>query len=177
MIISQAQSAFVAEWQIEDNILIAHEVFHFLELRKAKKSFEMGIKLDMNKAYDRVVMLKTTKSYLTSSLPMTLCFSSWLLNSIARTWCGCCMHTALLLDSPSISNPTFILVKMCWLFLNITSKIPLGWMQLHILASTSAFLPYREEPKRKLLLTSMRESRRRLGAGSIICYLKWAGRS
>ncbi|ONI21875.1 hypothetical protein PRUPE_2G095500 [Prunus persica] len=54
MIISQAQSAFVAERQIHDNILIAYEVFHFLKLRKAKKSFEMGIKLDMNKAYDRV---------------------------------------------------------------------------------------------------------------------------
>lgn len=40
--------------QIQDNIIIAHEVFHFLKLRKAKKNFELGIKLDMNKAYDRV---------------------------------------------------------------------------------------------------------------------------
>lgn len=53
-IISQAQSAFVSERLIQDNILIAHEVFHFLKLRKSTKTFEMGVKLDMNKAYDRV---------------------------------------------------------------------------------------------------------------------------
>ncbi|CAN6700215.1 unnamed protein product [Malus baccata var. baccata] len=40
--------------QIQDNIGIAHEVFHFLKTRKAKRRFEVGIKLDMHKAYDRV---------------------------------------------------------------------------------------------------------------------------
>ncbi|KAM1778364.1 hypothetical protein ACFX12_039868 [Malus domestica] len=48
------QSAFVSGRQIQDNIGIAHEMFHFLKLRKAKYKFEMGIKLDMHKAYDRV---------------------------------------------------------------------------------------------------------------------------
>ncbi|KAM1235979.1 hypothetical protein ACFX2J_005375 [Malus domestica] len=37
-----------------DNIGIAHELFHFLKLRKTKSKFELGIKLDMHKAYDRV---------------------------------------------------------------------------------------------------------------------------
>ncbi|CAN6587433.1 unnamed protein product [Malus baccata var. baccata] len=53
-IISPMQNAFVAGRQIQDNIGIAHEVFHFLKTRKAKRRFEVGIKLDMQKAYDRV---------------------------------------------------------------------------------------------------------------------------
>ncbi|KAM2888888.1 hypothetical protein FF1_012550 [Malus domestica] len=40
--------------QIQGNIRIAHELFHFLKLRKAKCKFKLGIKLDMHKAYDRV---------------------------------------------------------------------------------------------------------------------------
>lgn len=53
-LISPMQSAFVAGRQIQDNIGIAHEMFHFLKLRKAKSKFEMGIKLDIHKEYDRV---------------------------------------------------------------------------------------------------------------------------
>lgn len=53
-IISPSQNAFVAGRLIHDNIGIAHEIFHFLKRRKAKNKFEMGIKLDMHKAYDRV---------------------------------------------------------------------------------------------------------------------------
>ncbi|KAM2951563.1 hypothetical protein COP2_001044 [Malus domestica] len=53
-IISPSQNAFVAGRQIQDNIGIAHEMFHFLKGRTAKRKFEMGIKLDMQKAYDRV---------------------------------------------------------------------------------------------------------------------------
>ncbi|CAL2248627.1 unnamed protein product [Prunus armeniaca] len=53
-IISPTQNAFVLDRQIQDNILVAHEVFHALKLKKSKKKFEMGVKFDMNKAYDRV---------------------------------------------------------------------------------------------------------------------------
>ncbi|CAN6568827.1 unnamed protein product [Malus baccata var. baccata] len=53
-IISPTQNAFVVGRQIQDNIGIAHELFHFLKMRKAKCKFELGIKLDMHKAYDRV---------------------------------------------------------------------------------------------------------------------------
>lgn len=48
------QNPFVAGRQIQDNIGIAHELFHFLKLRKTKSKFKLGIKLDMHKAYDRV---------------------------------------------------------------------------------------------------------------------------
>ncbi|KAM1080494.1 hypothetical protein ACFX2B_014935 [Malus domestica] len=53
-LISPMQNAFVAGRQIHDNIVIAHEVLHFLKLRKTKHKYEIGIKLEMNKAYDRV---------------------------------------------------------------------------------------------------------------------------
>ncbi|CAN6570663.1 unnamed protein product [Malus baccata var. baccata] len=54
MLISTTQNAFVEGRQIQDNIGIAHELFHFLKNRKTKCNFELGIKLDMHKAYDRV---------------------------------------------------------------------------------------------------------------------------
>ncbi|KAB2601289.1 hypothetical protein D8674_002294 [Pyrus ussuriensis x Pyrus communis] len=53
-IISPSQNAFVAGRQIQDCIGIAHEIFHYLKGRKARNRLEMGIKLDMQKAYDRV---------------------------------------------------------------------------------------------------------------------------
>ena len=51
---SPSQNAFVAGRSIQDNIGIAHELFHFLKTRKARHKFELGVKLDMHKAYDRV---------------------------------------------------------------------------------------------------------------------------
>ncbi|KAM1498581.1 hypothetical protein ACFX10_021399 [Malus domestica] len=54
VLISTTQNAFVEGRQIQDNIGIAHELFHFLKYRKTKCNFELGIKLDMHKAYDRV---------------------------------------------------------------------------------------------------------------------------
>ncbi|CAN6566565.1 unnamed protein product [Malus baccata var. baccata] len=53
-IISLNQNAFIKGRQIQENIILAHEIFHFLKMRRTKTKFEMGIKLDMNKAYDRV---------------------------------------------------------------------------------------------------------------------------
>ncbi|KAM2788853.1 hypothetical protein COP1_009437 [Malus domestica] len=53
-IISPSQNAFVAGRHIQDNIGIVHEMFHFLKGRTAKQKFELGIKLDMHKGYDRV---------------------------------------------------------------------------------------------------------------------------
>lgn len=39
--------------QIQDNIGIAHELFHFPKTRKAECKFEFEIKLEIHKAYDR----------------------------------------------------------------------------------------------------------------------------
>lgn len=53
-IISLFQGAFVPGRQIQDNILVAHEAFHYLKLRKNGELHKLALKLDMSKAYDRV---------------------------------------------------------------------------------------------------------------------------
>ncbi|XP_070662242.1 uncharacterized protein [Malus domestica] len=59
--------------QMQDNILIAHEIFHFMKLRRTKRKFELGIKLDMNKAYDQANqqncrnIVQILKAYCTAS--------------------------------------------------------------------------------------------------------------
>ncbi|KAL6219013.1 hypothetical protein ACLB2K_012220 [Fragaria x ananassa] len=53
-LISENQSAFVEGRQIQDNTVIAHECFHHLKLLRSKGDEELALKLDMNKAYDRV---------------------------------------------------------------------------------------------------------------------------
>ncbi|KAH1097708.1 hypothetical protein J1N35_014629 [Gossypium stocksii] len=51
---SQNQSAFVPGHMIHDNILIAHELMHYLQSSKNNPNKGFAIKLDMSKAYDYV---------------------------------------------------------------------------------------------------------------------------
>ena len=53
-IIAENQSAFVPGRAISDNVLITHEVLHFLKTSKAEKRISMAVKTDMSKAYDRL---------------------------------------------------------------------------------------------------------------------------
>lgn len=53
-LISPNQSVFVPGHLIQDNTLVAHEAFHSLRLNKCGPTGHMAIKLDFNKAYDRV---------------------------------------------------------------------------------------------------------------------------
>lgn len=53
-VISLNQSAFVPGRLIQGNILVAHEAFHALKLKKKGLDGFMALKLDFNKAYDRV---------------------------------------------------------------------------------------------------------------------------
>jgi len=52
-LIHPLQGAFVADRAIQDNILIAHEIFHSFKSRKGLEGW-MTLKLDMEKAYDRI---------------------------------------------------------------------------------------------------------------------------
>lgn len=53
-LISPSQSAFVPGREISDNVLITHEVLHYLRQSVAKKRVSMAVKTDMSKAYDRI---------------------------------------------------------------------------------------------------------------------------
>lgn len=51
-IISENQSAFIPGRAIGDNVLITHEMLHFLKTSKAEKHCTIVVKTDMSKAYD-----------------------------------------------------------------------------------------------------------------------------
>ncbi|OMO67492.1 reverse transcriptase [Corchorus capsularis] len=53
-LVTEEQSAFVEGRQIHDNVLVAQEVFHYLRVKKRGGSYDVAIKIDMSKAYDRV---------------------------------------------------------------------------------------------------------------------------
>ncbi|GLT56023.1 hypothetical protein SLA2020_290970 [Shorea laevis] len=53
-LISPFQSAFIPGRSIQDNILIAHEAFHGLKLKKTGVNDFLALKLDIKKAYDSV---------------------------------------------------------------------------------------------------------------------------
>ncbi|MBA0763513.1 hypothetical protein Gotri_012946 [Gossypium trilobum] len=52
--ISPNQSVFVPERMIHDNILIGHELLHYLQSSKNGSNKSLVVKLDMSKTYDRV---------------------------------------------------------------------------------------------------------------------------
>lgn len=53
-LISANQSTFVAGRQIQDNVLVVHEILHSLNQQNDGDEFSLAMKLDMAKAYDRV---------------------------------------------------------------------------------------------------------------------------
>ncbi|CAL1402069.1 unnamed protein product [Linum trigynum] len=53
-IISLGQNAFIRERQIVENILLGHELMHYLKIKRQGKKGYMALKVDMEKAYDRV---------------------------------------------------------------------------------------------------------------------------
>lgn len=53
-IVTANQSTFVKGRLISENILVAHECMHYLKNKRVGGTFEMILKLDMSKAYDRV---------------------------------------------------------------------------------------------------------------------------
>ena len=54
VLVSECQSAFVPKRAISDNVLITHEILHYLKTSKARTHCYMAVKSDMSKAYDRL---------------------------------------------------------------------------------------------------------------------------
>jgi len=53
-IILEEQSTFVVGRSILDNVLMASEIIHFLKGKRNGKRGDLALKVDINKAYDRV---------------------------------------------------------------------------------------------------------------------------
>lgn len=53
-VISEHQRAFVPRRLIFNNVVIAHETYHYLKNKKKGRDYEVAIKMDMKKAYDRI---------------------------------------------------------------------------------------------------------------------------
>ncbi|CAL1382524.1 unnamed protein product [Linum trigynum] len=53
-IVSEGQNGFIRDRQIIDNILIGHELMHYLKIKRQGKKGYMALKADMEKAYNRV---------------------------------------------------------------------------------------------------------------------------
>lgn len=53
-IVSHNQQAFVPGRHIQDNLFVAYEAFHFLNFKKRGRKYNLALKVDMNKAYDRL---------------------------------------------------------------------------------------------------------------------------
>ena len=53
-LISKTQSAFMSERLITDNILIAHEMLHYLKEKRKGKMGYMALKLDISKTYNQI---------------------------------------------------------------------------------------------------------------------------
>ncbi|XP_057248984.1 uncharacterized protein LOC130590524 [Beta vulgaris subsp. vulgaris] len=65
-LISEYQSAFIPGRHMEDNILVSHELTHVINKHMRGNVHLAALKLDMNKAYDRVnwvFLLKVLKAY------------------------------------------------------------------------------------------------------------------
>lgn len=72
VIISENQSAFVHKILITDNTMIAYEIFHHQHKRTKIKKGYVEMKLDMEKAYDRLDWNFIQKTCFASISPLAL---------------------------------------------------------------------------------------------------------
>ncbi|CAL1369949.1 unnamed protein product [Linum trigynum] len=83
IIVSEGQNAFIRDRQIVENTLLAHELMHYLKIKTRGKKGYMALKVDMEKAYDRVEW-----SFLLAVL------EKMSFNSVWRGWVQECLQSA-----------------------------------------------------------------------------------
>lgn len=65
-LIDDYQTAFIPGRHMNDNILLSHEMMHIINKQRSRNRHLAAVKIDMNKAYDRVswpFILKVMKAY------------------------------------------------------------------------------------------------------------------
>lgn len=75
-IIGPEQSSFIPKWQSQYNIIVAQEIFHSICNRKGKKG-SMAIKIDLEKAFDRLRWEFIKETLEDIGLPNNLCTMIW----------------------------------------------------------------------------------------------------
>lgn len=97
-IISINQSAFIPSRAIQDNVVLAQEMFHSLNINNSKANIRLALKIDLNKAYDRLecdflleVMRRMGFSERWIAI-MSQCISSLSFNIIANSEDICVVH-------------------------------------------------------------------------------------
>ncbi|KAG8493182.1 hypothetical protein CXB51_010592 [Gossypium anomalum] len=83
MCISQNQSAFVPNRMIHDNVLVTHELMHYLRSSKNGPNKGCVVKLDMSKAYDRVEW-----SFLEKVMLKMGFYNDWVIRIMDRVKCN-----------------------------------------------------------------------------------------
>lgn len=81
LLIEEEQSAFLKNRNISDNILISHEIMHFLRHQREGSKQYMAIKLDINKAYKCVVW-----NYLKQMLKVFGFHEKWVCLGLWHVW-------------------------------------------------------------------------------------------
>lgn len=57
-VVSDSQSAFILGRFISDNIMVSHEIMHYLKCKKIGKYGYMALKLHMNRSFFRAILCK-----------------------------------------------------------------------------------------------------------------------
>lgn len=89
-IVYPTQSAFVLGWWIRENLILSNEIVHTMKMMKDDKGL-VGIKIDMNRAYDRVewnVLNGLLANYGFSSWAFALISECYMVDSSAQLFNG-----------------------------------------------------------------------------------------
>ena len=80
-LISPFQHAFVPCRSMTDNVLLSHELLHFINRQTASRTSYDALKIDLNKAYDRIHWTFIAKILQASGFPSI--WTNWIMQCIS----------------------------------------------------------------------------------------------